>query len=139
MSRILVVLALLCGLHTSATAQEQVLQVIGFPGGPNWPLWVAQEKGFFSQQGLRVEFTPTPSSTFLVRGLMDDKFNIGLAAIDNVIAYQEGQGEAKVDTTPDMFAFLGNLRGSLRLIAIPEIHSILGLRGKAIAVDAKTT
>lgn len=139
MSRILVILALLCGVHTSATAQEQVLQVIGFPGGPNWPLWVAQEKGFFSQQALRVEFTPTPSSTFLVRGLMDDKFNIGLAAIDNVIAYQEGQGEAKLDTTPDMFAFLGNLRGSLRLIAIPEIHSISELRGKTIAVDAKTT
>lgn len=139
MSTILLVLALLCGISTSATAQEHVLQVIGFPGGPNWPLWVAEEKGFFSQQGLRVQFTPTPSSTFLVRGLMDGKFDIGLAAIDNVIAYQEGQGEVSLDPKPDMFAFLGNLRGSLRLIALPEIHSIPELRGKSIAVDAKTT
>ena len=139
MFRVLVILALLCGICTSTTAQEHVLQVIGFPGGPNWPLWVAEEKGFFSQQGLRVQFTPTPSSAFLVRGLMDGKFDIGLAAIDNVIAYQEGQGEAKLDSAPDMFAFLGNLRGSLRLIALPEIHSISELRGKSIAVDAKTT
>lgn len=139
MWRFAVTVTLLCAFCAQASAQERVLQVIGFPGGPNWPLWVADAKGFFAGQGLRVQFTPTPSSAFLVQGLMDGKFDIGLAAIDNVIAYQEGQGEAKLNTKPDLFAFLGNLRGSLRLIAIPEIRSILQLRGKSIAVDARTT
>jgi hypothetical protein len=28
--------------------------------------------------------------------------------IDNVVAYQEGQGEAKVSANPDLFAFCGS-------------------------------
>jgi ABC-type nitrate/sulfonate/bicarbonate transport system substrate-binding protein len=127
------------GIGGGSIGQPRELQVIGFAGGPNWPLWVADEKGYFADEGLRVHFTPTPSSTFLVRGLMDGKFDIALAAIDNVIAYQEGQGEATLSQQPDMFAFLGNLRGSLRLVALPEIHSISELQGKSIAVDARTT
>ena len=139
MKRIAAILTLFLALSGYAIADERVLHLVGFPGGPNWPLWVADEKGYFAAEGLRVEFAPTPSSAFLVSGLMDGKFDIALAAIDNVIAYQEGQGEALVGTQPDMFAFLGNLRGSLRLIALPEIHSIADLRGKSIAVDARTT
>jgi ABC-type nitrate/sulfonate/bicarbonate transport system substrate-binding protein len=139
MKRIAAILALFMATEGHAIADERLLHLVGFAGGPNWPLWVADEKGYFSGEGLRVEFTATPSSAFLVSGLMDGKFDIALAAIDNVIAYQEGQGEAQLGTQPDMFAFLGNLRGSLRLIALPEIHSIAALRGKSIAVDARTT
>lgn len=139
MKRLAAILLLFLALGGHAHGQERELQVIGFPGGPNWPLWVAEDKGYFAAEGLRVQFTPTPSSVFLVRGLMDGKFDIALAAIDNVIAYQEGQGEAQFATQPDMFAFLGNLRGSLHLIALPEIHTIQALRGKSIAVDARTT
>jgi ABC-type nitrate/sulfonate/bicarbonate transport system substrate-binding protein len=139
MKRFAAILVLFVALGGPAIGQERELRVIGFAGGPNWPLWVADEKGYFAAEGLRVQFTPTPSSTFLVQGLMDGKFDIALAAIDNVIAYQEGEGEAKLATPPDMFAFLGNLRGALRLVALPEIHSIGALRGKSIAVDARTT
>jgi len=139
MKRIAAIVTLFVALSGHADAEDRMLHLVGFPGGPNWPLWVADEKGYFAGEGLRVEFTATPSSAFLVSGLMDGKFDIALAAIDNVIAYQEGQGEAQLGTQPDMFAFLGNLRGSLRLIALPEIHSIPELRGKSIAVDARTT
>jgi ABC-type nitrate/sulfonate/bicarbonate transport system substrate-binding protein len=139
MKRIAAMLALLVAVSGHAIAEDRVLHLVGFAGGPNWPLWVADEKGYFAGEGLRVEFTATPSSGFLVSGLMDGKFDIALAAIDNVIAYQEGQGEAGVGAEPDMFAFVGNLRGSLRLVALPEIHSIAALRGKSIAVDARTT
>ena len=50
-------------LTGGAIGQQRELQVIGFAGGPNWPLWVADEKGYFADEGLRVHFTPTPSST----------------------------------------------------------------------------
>lgn len=106
MKRIAAILALFVAVSGHAIAEERLLRVVGFPGGPNWPLWVADEKGFFSGEGLRVEFTPTPTSTFLVSGLMDGKFDVALAAIDNVVAYQEGQGEAQLGAQPDMFAFL---------------------------------
>ncbi|MEO9163484.1 MAG: ABC transporter substrate-binding protein [Casimicrobiaceae bacterium] len=139
MLRFIAVLLLAGGLSGVATAHPRTIELIGFAGGPNWPLWVADEKGSFSQEGLVVQFTATPSSAFLVRGLMDGKFDIALAAIDNVIAFQEGQGEAPLANQPDMFAFLGNLRGALRLIALPEVKSIAELRGKSLAVDARTT
>ena len=139
MKRLAAILALFATMSGQAIGEERLLHVVGFAGGPNWPLWVADEKGYFGGEGLRVDFTATPSSSFLVSGLMDGKFDIALAAIDNVIAYQEGQGEAQLGAQPDMFAFLGNLRGALHLIALPEIHSIAALRGKSIAVDARTT
>ena len=70
------------------------IELIVFPGGFNWPIWVAQEKGQFDRNGLAVTLTPTPSSAFLLTGLINGKFDIAMAGIDNVIAYMEGQGDA---------------------------------------------
>ena len=117
----------------------ETLQVIVFPGGFNWPIWVAQEKGFFAREGLEVKLTPTPSSMFQLTNLIEGKFDIGMTAIDNVIAYQEGQGEAPVSGTPDLFAFMGVDNGFLRLIVQPEIRSYADLKGKELSVDALTT
>jgi ABC-type nitrate/sulfonate/bicarbonate transport system substrate-binding protein len=117
----------------------ETLQVIVFPGGFNWPIWAAQEKGFFAREGLEVKLTPTPSSVFQLTNLIEGKFDIGMTAIDNVIAYQEGQGEAPVAGTPDLFAFMGGDNGFLRLVVQPEIKSYADLKGKELSVDALTT
>jgi len=114
------------------------VNVIVFPGGFNWPIWVAQEKGFFAKQGLAPTVTPTPSSTFQLQGLIEGKFDIAMTAIDNLIAYREGQGEAKVDG-PDLVAFMGGDNGFLRLVAVPEVQNFGDLRGKTLSVDALTT
>src|SRR5215469_10375455 len=85
------------------TAQAQNLQalsVIVFPGGFNWPIWAAQEQGYFAKHGVEVKLTNTPNSVFQLTNLIDGKFDIGITAIDNVIAYMEGQGEVPVSTTP---------------------------------------
>ncbi|MBI4240433.1 MAG: ABC transporter substrate-binding protein [Candidatus Rokubacteria bacterium] len=115
------------------------LKVIVFPGGFNWPIWAAQEKGFFSRERLEVKLTPTPSSVFQLTNLIAGNFDIGMTAIDNVIAYQEGQGEAPVTGTPDLFAFMGGDNGFLRLVVQPENKSYADLRGKELSVDALTT
>ncbi len=117
----------------------ETLEVIVFPGGFNWPIWAAQEKGFFTRERLEVKLTPTPSSVFQLTNLIAGKFDIGMTAIDNVIAYQEGQGEAPVTGTPDLFAFMGGDNGCLRLVVQPEIKSYADLRGKELSVDALTT
>ncbi len=122
-----------------AARATETLQVIVFPGGFNWPIWAAQEKGFFAREGLEVKLTPTPSSVFQLTGLIEGKFDIGMTAIDNVIAYQEGQGEAPVSGTPDLFAFMGGDNGFLRLVVQPEIRSYADLKGKELSVDALTT
>jgi len=115
------------------------LEVIVFPGGFNWPIWAAMEKGFFAREGLEIKLTPTPNSVFQLTNLIGGKFDIGMTAIDNVVAYQEGQGEAPVSGTPDLFAFMGGDNGFLRFSVLPTIKSYADLKGKELSVDALTT
>ena len=115
------------------------LSVIVFPGGFNWPIWVAQDKGFFAKGGLEVKLTPTPSSAFQLSNLIDGKFDIGHTAIDNVVAYMEGQGEAKFESKPDLVVFMGGDNGFLSLVTQPDIKSYGDLKGKTLSVDALTT
>lgn len=137
-STVLLLAIALLGSPVPGAAQE-TLQVIVFPGGFNWPIWAAQERGFFAREGLEVKLTPTPSSMFQLTNLIEGKFDIGMTAIDNVIAYQEGQGEAPVSATSDLFAFMGGDNGFLRLVVQPEITGYAELRGKELSVDALTT
>lgn len=128
------------GLASSALAQEPTtLKVIVFPGGANWPLWVAEDKGFLARERLRMEITLTPGSVFQLTNLIAGKFDIAMTAIDNLIAYNEGQGEVAVPGTPDLFAFMGGNHAFLSLATLPEIGGYADLRGKELAVDAVTT
>lgn len=117
----------------------QTLSVIVFPGGFNLPLWAAERQGFFEANGLRVILTPTPSSTFQIQGLAEGRFDIAMTAMDNIVAYQEGQGEAKIPDNPDMFAFMGADNGFLSLVGAQGVKSIAELKGKKLSVDAMTT
>jgi ABC-type nitrate/sulfonate/bicarbonate transport system substrate-binding protein len=121
-----------------AKGPPKPVNVIVFPGGFNWPIWVAQEKGFFAKHGIAPGITPTPSSAFQLQNLIEGKFDIAMTAIDNLVAYREGQGEAKVDG-PDLIAFMGGDNGFLRLVTVPEVKSFNDLRGKTLSVDALTT
>ena len=115
------------------------LRVISFPGGANLPLWVAEYTGLFAREHLAVIVTPAPNSVVLVQSLVGNEEDIALSAFDNVVAYQEGQGEVKLVVTPDFFAFMGFSRGSVRLVVNPDVKSYQDLRGKTLAVDALTT
>src|SRR5437867_10827459 len=121
-----------------AQAAPKPVNVIVFPGGFNWPIWVAQERGLFAKNGIEVKVTPTPSSVFQLTNLIDGKFDIAMTAIDNLIAYREGQGEVP-KPGPDLFAFMGGDNGFLRLVTVPEVKSFGDLRGKTLSVDALTT
>jgi len=115
------------------------LAVIVFPGGFNLPIWAAERQGFFEEHGLRVVLTPTPSSTFQMQGLAEGRFDIAMTAFDNVVAYQEGQGEAKIPPNTDMFAFMGSDNGFLSVVGGRDIRSFADLKGKKLSVDALTT
>jgi len=117
----------------------QDLRVIVFPGGFNLPIWAAERQGFFEEHGVRVLLTPTPSSTFQMQGLAEGRFDIAMTAFDNVVAYQEGQGEAEIPPNPDLFAFMGSDQGFLSVIGGREVKSFKDLKGKKLSVDALTT
>jgi ABC-type nitrate/sulfonate/bicarbonate transport system substrate-binding protein len=122
-----------------AANELQPVSVIVFPGGFNWPIWIAQDKGYFARGGIEVVLTPTPNSVFQLTNLIDGTFDIAMTAIDNVIAYMEGQGEASTVSKPDLIVFMGGDNGFLSLVGVPEIKSISDLKGKTVSVDALTT
>lgn len=115
------------------------LEVIIFPGGSNWPLWTAQEKGLYAARGLDVHVTSTPNSVFQMQNLVAGKFQIASSAVDNIVAYDEGQGEAPLDRPADLVAVMGGMVGGVRLLVQPDVRSIADLKGKALAVDATST
>jgi ABC-type nitrate/sulfonate/bicarbonate transport system substrate-binding protein len=135
---LILVAALLAGCAAQAPTPPKPVNLIVFPGGFNWPIWVAEEKGLFAKNGIEVKVTPTPSSVFQLTNLIAGKFDIAMTAIDNLIAYREGQGEEPVPG-PDLIAFMGGDNGFLRLVAVPEVRSINDLRNKTVSVDARTT
>ena len=122
-----------------AEAQVKTLEVVTFGGGNNWPVWIATEQGFFAKNNLAVNLTLTPGSVPLMQNLVGGKFDIALMAIDNLVAYMEGQGEAKLPAEPDLIAVFGSQSGTMRLMALPEVKSYAELKGKDIGLDAKTT
>jgi ABC-type nitrate/sulfonate/bicarbonate transport system substrate-binding protein len=115
------------------------LRVIAFDGGWNLPVWAAQRQGFFEANGVSVQLTYTPTSVYLITSLLEGKFDIAIALMDNYVAYQEGQGEAKIPDNPDLFAFFGGDGGFASVVSAPGIKTFADLKGKAVSVDAMTT
>jgi ABC-type nitrate/sulfonate/bicarbonate transport system substrate-binding protein len=136
--RLLVALASISIITTTPAQTPARLEVIVFAGGFNWPIWVAQEKGFFRENGVEVNVTLTPGSVYQLVNLIEGKFDIAITAIDNLIAYREGQGEDP-KPGPDLIAVMGCDQGFLKLVTVPEVKSIADLRGKTVSVDARTT
>lgn len=133
------VLAALAAATLCGATRAQTIDVIVFAGNSAMPLYVAQDKGYFTREGLTVNVHPTPSSGYQMVNLIAGKFQIAGTAIDNLIAYQEGQGTAKVDREPDLVAFLGGSSIELALMAQPSIKSVAELRGKEFALDSLST
>jgi ABC-type nitrate/sulfonate/bicarbonate transport system substrate-binding protein len=115
------------------------VRVISFDGGGNLPLWAAQRQGYFAANGIALQVSYTPNSGFLVASLFDGRNDIALALIDNLIAYQEGQGEAKIPDNPDLAVFMGSDGGFLSVVSQPSIKSFAQLKGQTLSVDAMTT
>lgn len=116
-----------------------VVTVNVFPGGFNWPIYVGQDKGLFERHGIKVAIQDTPNSIAQMTDFANEKFDIAMTAVDNIVAYVEGQGQAPIGPQPEFFAFMGVDSGFLSLVAAPEIKSIADLRGKTLSVDAMTT
>ena len=122
----------------SAPAAPQTLKVNIFPGGFNWPIWVGQEQGFFAKQGVVVQTINTPNSREQLTGLINGQFEIAMTAVDNLLAYREGQGAVPIDGS-GLIAVMGSDNGFLRVGTRKGITSFAQLKGQQLSVDALTT
>jgi ABC-type nitrate/sulfonate/bicarbonate transport system substrate-binding protein len=122
-----------------ARASAIPVRMIGFFSSGTLPYWVADAQGFFAREGLAVSMTPAPGSVAQFTRLSAGEFDIATTAIDNIIAYDEGQGEATLPNPADFVAIMGGDPGFLQLWARPEITGYADLKGKLLAVDALTT
>jgi ABC-type nitrate/sulfonate/bicarbonate transport system substrate-binding protein len=138
MRNYLVSLAALLALAVSPAGAQTKLEVSHFPGAA-WVAVIGQNEGFFAREKLDVHLDPIRGSVEQINGMMSGKFDLGLTALDNVIAYYAGQGAQEVQQPTDLFAFMGGEQLALKLMASPDVKSIEGLKGKTLAVDAKNT
>lgn len=129
--------ATLAGSVTPARAQTTI-RTIGFGGISNLPIWVAQSRGLFAREGFAVDDTDTPGSIKQFRDIMGGNCEIVVTAIDNIVAYTEGQADIQLDHM-DVFAFMGGDTGLNFLVVRPEIKQFSDIAGKTVVVDALTT
>jgi ABC-type nitrate/sulfonate/bicarbonate transport system substrate-binding protein len=121
------------------TDQRPHIRVNVFPGGFNWGLYVAIDRGMFSRYGIDVSILGTPNSVAQMTELAQGQFEIAMTAADNIVAYVEGQGEAPIGAQPEFFAFMGSDSGFLSLVSRPEIARVSDFAKRTLSVDALTT
>jgi ABC-type nitrate/sulfonate/bicarbonate transport system substrate-binding protein len=125
------------GLAAPAYAQTEV-KMISFGGGTNLPSWVANEKGFFLKEGLKVTQDVTEGSKEQMQDIMAGKYQFASTAFDNIVAYTEGEGSDKFPDY-DVTAIMGVHSGMNSVVARPEIKKYSDLKGKVAAVDSPTS
>ena len=113
------------------------LRLIQFRAGYNLPVHVAIERGYFAQQGLTVDVSYTPGSAYLMEALKAGRFEIGHAAADDLVADVEAK-KMSVTEASGLFLFMGIFTGLISLVGSPQNPDIDSLRGKPLAVDART-
>lgn len=120
-------------------SQSSHITVNVFPGGFNWGLYVAIDRGLFARHGLDVTIQGTPNSIAQMTELAEGRFEIAMTAVDNIVAYVEGQGEAPIGAQPEFFAFMGSDSGFLSLVSRPDVARVSDFCGHTLSVDAMTT
>jgi ABC-type nitrate/sulfonate/bicarbonate transport system substrate-binding protein len=113
--------------------------LIVFPGGFNWPVWVAHDQRLFDRRGVRVSLETTPGSVFQWTALARGDAQLAITLMDNVVAYCEGQGAPGI-VVPDAVALMAlDTRSMPALVTPPTIRSYAELKGGRLAVDALMT
>lgn len=137
----LIVTLVMGALHPNAFAAPPMepLRVNVFPGGFNWGIYVAQDKGLFHEAGVDVSVQGTTGSVAQMTDFAQGRCDLVMTAFDNIVAYVEGQGEAPIGPQPEFVAVMGSDNSFLSLVTLPPLKSFDDLRGKTLSVDALTT
>jgi ABC-type nitrate/sulfonate/bicarbonate transport system substrate-binding protein len=94
---------------------------------------VANQFGFFTQNGLNVVYNQVPNSTAALASVLGGQYDILTATFDNALNYRFNQNKTvtvlgQLDQGPDLV-----------LASIPSITQVSQLKGKPIIVDSPTS
>ena len=111
------------------------LRLIQFRAGYNLPVHAGRERGIFERHGLDIDITFTPGSLYLSDALRKGEFEIGHTGDDDIVADVEEFGGG----TEALFIFMGLHSGLVSIVGAPGITTVKSLRGKELAVDARSS
>ncbi|TAK35922.1 MAG: ABC transporter substrate-binding protein [Chloroflexota bacterium] len=98
----------------------QKVSVAGIALGQQTPIWIAQEKGFFKQEGLEVQFVNTPTGREIMSALIGGSVQFGVPSItDPLNAIEQG---AQLRTV-----FTLTTAGELALVIRKDVAAKLGI------------
>lgn len=123
-------------MGATLVAQAAEIRLMTFGGATNLPVWVAQEKGLFDKEGVKLTYAQTHGSVEQIKAFYAGKFDVISTAFDNIVAYAEGQSDIPLPGPYDMVAFMGVHGGMNSVMTTPDIKGYADIKGKTVAVDA---
>jgi ABC-type nitrate/sulfonate/bicarbonate transport system substrate-binding protein len=98
---------------------------------------VAQQRGLYAAQRLRVTESPVQSSPAQFRSLLDGEYDVALTSPDNVAAYRLS-ADNPLHEQVDVRMLLAVDSGlGLSLVSSGSIRTVADLRGRTVAVDVR--
>jgi NitT/TauT family transport system substrate-binding protein len=123
-----IVTALLVIAGASPTTRAEPLRITHTTWVGYGPLFVAEEKGFFADEGVEVELVKIDYGGAASDALIDGQVDASLLSIDTVVARFEEYKQ------PLLFAFMTSESvGGDGIVASKDIRSITDLRGRTVA------
>ena len=124
-------IVLTCALSAVAAATKPTNLRVGLPGrlSSNWPLYVAADRGFFTQEGLNVELIAMRNATIQVQALIAGDLQFNHSSVDST---------ARAFTAGAPLRFIGSAqqKPSFRLLVGKDVKDWGSLRGKSVAAGA---
>ncbi|MFB8790472.1 MAG: ABC transporter substrate-binding protein [Potamolinea sp.] len=116
-----------CNLTVVSKTQPPALKIVYDPWPGFLPLVIAQEKGFFRQQGVKVETVLTENSATKIPDFTAGKYDGITLALGSVVTSNAANSNIRI--------ILGIDRsdGADAVISQPQIQTVADLKGKAIA------
>ena len=123
--QILVSLIILLNVRAGSAQEMSLRAVYNALSGVMAPIWVAQDAGLFTKQGLNIDLKYLAATT-AVQGMVGGGEEVGLVGNQGIDAKLEGADLTYVASSLPVFVF--------QLYARPEIKTVSDLRGKVVAV-----
>src|SRR4051794_19150386 len=125
-TRLILLLVALVFCSDKVSAQEANLRAVyNAVSGVMAPIWIAQEGGLFSKQGVNVDLKYLAATT-AVQGMVGGGEEVGLVGGQGIDAKLEGADLTYIASGLPTFVF--------QIYARPEIQTVAQLKGKVVAV-----